>query len=205
MILKRLFRRLFPRQGATFLANEPRFADHDIGEWTYGHLHVAWWQKGGKLKIGRFCSLADGATIMLGGEHRTDWATTYAFPTLFEEAANTPGFPLLKGDVEIGNDVWIGRDALILSGITIGDGAVIGARSVVRKDVAPYAIVAGNPARFVGYRVEKELVRELLEIAWWNWPLDKIKEALPLLLATDIKAFVEKHREENPPKVEQDD
>lgn len=205
MLLKRLFRRLFPRTGATFLAQDARYSDHVIGEWTYGHLNVARWQKGGQLKVGRFCSFAEGVTIMLGGEHRTDWVTTYAFPTLFEEAANTPGFPLLKGDVNIGNDVWIGRDTLIMSGISIGDGAVIGARSVVRKDVAPYSMVAGNPARFVGYRVDKDLVDDLLAIAWWNWPLDKIKEALPQLLSTDIKEFVEKFGEGKPAKAEQAD
>ena len=127
---------------------------------------------------------------MLGGEHRTDWVTTYAFTHLFPEATGFKGHPRTKGDVVIGNDVWIGYEALILSGVRVGNGAVIAARSIVTRDVEPYSIVAGNPARHIRFRFDEAAVKALEEIAWWDWPMDKIKEAWPLLLADDVKAFI---------------
>jgi acetyltransferase-like isoleucine patch superfamily enzyme len=101
-----------------------------------------------------------------------------------------PGLPHTKGDVVIGNDVWIGQDALILSGVQIGNGAAIAARSVVKEDVLPYSIVAGNPAQHIKFRFSKSVIRDLQSIAWWNWPLPKIEEAWPLLLSSDIETFI---------------
>ncbi|HEX5127349.1 MAG TPA: CatB-related O-acetyltransferase, partial [Rhodocyclaceae bacterium] len=131
---------------------QQRYPQYSIGRGTYGDdLLVRNWNEGTTLRIGNYCSIAAGVKIYLGGEHRTDWVTTYPFSALWPEAAHIEGHPRSKGDVTIGNDVWIGTEAMILSGVTIGDGAVIGARAVVSRDVPPYAIVAGNPASVVRY------------------------------------------------------
>lgn len=95
----------------------------------------------------------------------------------------------------IGNDVWIGVNACVLSGVRIGDGAVVGACSVVTRDVPPYAIVAGNPARLVRKRFDDETIEELLKIKWWDWDIERIKENLPLLLSENVKDFAEKNEE----------
>src|SRR5208283_2957437 len=104
-----------------------------------------------------FCSIAPNrVTIVLGGQHRPDWVSSYPFNDLFIEFKRFKGSPVSKGDVIIGNDVWIGLDAVILSGIKIGDGAVIGSNALVTKDVPPYAIVGGNPAKLIRYRFDEE-------------------------------------------------
>jgi acetyltransferase-like isoleucine patch superfamily enzyme len=130
---------------------------------------------------------------MLGGNHRVDWVTTYPFNVLFPEGRSFKGHPHSKGDVIVGHDVWIGTDALILSGVKIGNGAVVGARSVVARSVAPYAVVAGNPARVVRLRFPEEQIRELERIAWWDWPIEKIQAAWPLLLSSNLDGFLERH------------
>ncbi len=124
-----------------------------------------------------------------------DWVTTYPFSEFFPEARRFSGHRPSKGNVVIGNDVWIGLGALILSGIEIGDGAVIAAHSVVAKNVEPYSIVGGNPAQHIRYRFSDVQVRKLEAIAWWNWPLDKIEKAWPLLLSDDIDAFITEYRD----------
>jgi acetyltransferase-like isoleucine patch superfamily enzyme len=192
-VVDRLRRKLAPSRAPEplLMADNPRFAAHKIGRGTYGSPQVLSWRDGTALEIGSFCSISDSVTIMLGGEHRTDWVTTYPFSQLYPEAEGFKGHPHTKGDVLIGNDVWIGYGALILSGVRIGNGAVVAARSVVRTNVEPYSIVAGNPSRHVRFRFDEESVNALEEIAWWDWPLDKIKEAWPLLLDGDVKAFID--------------
>jgi len=110
---------------------------------------------------------------------------------------STPGAPDTKGDVEIGNDVWIGTEAFILSGVKIGNGAVIGARCVVSRDVPPYAIMVGNPARIARYRFSEDQIRDLLKIAWWDWPVAKIKEATSLLLDSQVDKFIAQYKKDN--------
>ena len=145
----------------------------------------------GSVRIGSFCSIASGVEILTGGNHRTDWVSTFPLNVVFgTDAAWTDGHPTSKGDVNIGNDVWIGFGAKILSGVTIGDGAVVGAASLVSRDVRPYAIVAGNPAREVRRRFSDEHVEELLRIQWWNWPADVIAERIPLLSSDRIDDFL---------------
>jgi len=175
-----------------YLARNPAFSEYNIGDWTQGCLRVRSLSKGKKLnlRIGRFCCFAEGSTILLGGERRVDWVTTFAFV----KGEPFPGAFDRNGNVVIGNDVLVGEDALILSGITIGDGAVIGARSLVRRDVPPYAIVAGNPGRVAGFRFDKETIKDLLEIAWWDWPPERIEEAFPLLFSNDVAAFIKKYK-----------
>jgi len=172
----------------------PNYAQHEIGDWTYGLPAVVCYGEGVKLKIGKFCSIADGVVFLLGGEHRMDMVTTYPLNAFFPFADNQTSHRKIKGDIIVGNDVWIGRNALILSGVTIGNGAVIGAGAVIAKDVAPYSVVVGNPAKRIRFRFHVDVIEELERIAWWDWPMAKIQESLPLLLSENIKGFVEKYR-----------
>jgi acetyltransferase-like isoleucine patch superfamily enzyme len=165
---------------------------YDIGAFTYGTPRVFGQAPGRKLKIGKFCSIAQEVTIALGGEHAVARASTYPFP-IFPRDWPEAGFLLpdelyafSKGDVVIGNDVWIGYGATILSGVTIGDGVIIGARAVVTKHVEPYAIVAGNPARLLRKRFDDPTISRLLEIRWWDWPIGKIKANMTAIVDTDI-------------------
>ncbi len=192
--LRRLRSLLFPPEVApVFMAENPRYAGYHIGRGTYGHPEVVAWDAAGNLTIGRYCSIAAGVTILLGGEHRPDWVTTYPFNVLEGRAVKYKGHPTTKGDVRIGNDVWIGRAATILSGVTIGDGAVIGAGSVVAKSVEPYSIVVGNPGRRVRYRFPPETITLLLAIGWWDWPQEEIEAAWPLLLSSNVSEFVARY------------
>jgi acetyltransferase-like isoleucine patch superfamily enzyme len=125
------------------------------------------------LRIGKYCSIAPDVRIFLGDEHRTDWVTTFPF--------QVEGNRKSKGDVLIGNDVWIGFGATILSGVEIGDGAVIGARAVVAKDVKPYEIVAGNPARHIRFRFDKYAIELLLKLKWWDLPENEVQALIPML------------------------
>jgi acetyltransferase-like isoleucine patch superfamily enzyme len=145
---------------------------------------------GAKLTIGKYCSIAEGVTILLGGNHRTDWVTTYPFNAMFGAFSSIGGHPQSRGDVKIGNDVWIGLDALILSGVTIHDGAVVGARSVVTHDVEPYTVVAGNPARECRKRFSDKQIAELVAIRWWDMPFEELTVSVPLLLSNRIDEFI---------------
>ncbi len=168
---------------------------YQIGEYTYGFPRVLSWGEGATLKIGRYCSIAEEVVILLGGEHRLDWVTTYPFSVVFPEARHIQGHPRSKGDVLIGNDVWLGQGAMILSGVTIGDGAVIAARSLVVGDIPPYAIAGGNPARVIRHRFAPEHIQALEAIQWWNWPRARVVAFLPLLLSGQIEAFIERAQE----------
>lgn len=167
---------------------------YEIGRYSWGHLTVSSRGPGTALTIGQFCSFAYGAHIILGGEHRADFVSTYRFPAYapFNEthlhlAEDTS---LTKGAVVVGNDVWLGHQTLVLSGVTIGDGAIIGAGSVVRHDIPPYAIVAGNPARVAGFRFPPEQIAALLQLKWWDWPIERISSHLDLFMSDDIAAFI---------------
>lgn len=117
--------------------------------------------------------------------------TTFPFNVLWTVGKQIVGHPHTKGDVEIGNDVWIGTESLIMSGVTIGDGAVIGARAVVTKNVRPYSVVVGSPAAVIKMRFDDRTIERLLAVKWWDWEDSRIEKALPMLLSNDIKTFLE--------------
>lgn len=161
-----------------------------IGEYTYGYPHIYLGGNKYHVYIGKFCSIAEGVKMIIGGEHRTDWITTYPFGCEIDGFQRNPAYSTAKGDIHIGNDVWIGMNATILSGITVGDGAVIGADSVISHDVGDYEIVAGNPAKHIRYRFTKDQIEALKMIRWWDWPIEKIKKFVPLLESSDINSFI---------------
>jgi len=149
---------------------------------------------GDRLIIGKYCALARGVKfIMNGANHKLDGFSTYPFQIFgngWEKV--TPQMPELpyKGDTVIGNDVWIGYEAVIMPGIRVGDGAIIAAKSVVVGDVASYTIVGGNPAKYIRQRFDDGTIRSLLKIAWWNWDMEKITNNLEKIVATDLEALI---------------
>ncbi|MEL7337903.1 MAG: CatB-related O-acetyltransferase [Planctomycetota bacterium] len=173
---------------------QQRFPEFEIGVGSYGEPVVNRFTPSDLLYVGKYCSFAKEVHILLGGEHRSDWVTTFPFSRTASEFSGYTGHPKSKGPVRIENDVWVGYRATILSGVTIGSGAVVGAGSVVTRSVPSYAIVAGSPAKVIGYRFDANTRETLLAIAWWDWPHDKIAEAMPLLLNSDIAAFIARYK-----------
>ena len=144
-----------------------------------------------RLRIGKFCSIACGAKfIFTSANHKLGSLSTYPFPLFFEEwdldKANLTDSWDNKGDIAIGNDVWIGYEAVVMQGVTIGDGAIIGARAVVTKDIPPYTIVGGVPAKPIRKRFSDEIISRLLEIKWWDWPDEKIKRNISAIQSGNI-------------------
>lgn len=143
------------------------------------------------VHVGAWCSIADDVEIMVGGNHRLDWVSTFPIRVIFNlPGALTDGHPATKGDVLIGSDVWIGRGSRILSGVAVGDGAAIGAYSVVTKDVRPYAVVVGVPAREVKRRFTNNQVDALLRIRWWEWPTEKAIAEVAALNGGSVDEFI---------------
>jgi len=181
----------------TFFTRE-QFPDEQIsiGAFTYGTPHVKNYDQKTKLYVGKYCSFAAQVTILLGGEHRIDYATTYPFsdiPSPWPEAEKITDMTYSKGDVLIGNDVWIGFGATILSGVRIGDGVVIGAGALVSASVKPYSVVGGNPAKTLKMRFDEETVSRLLKLAWWQWSEDKVRANIHLLCDSDMNSLLEAH------------
>lgn len=171
---------------------DPRVA---VGRFTYGSPRFMLWTPDERIGIGAFCSIANDVTIFGGGEHHGEWVSTFPVRIAFGLASvGEEQNPTSKGPTTIGNDVWIGHGATILSGVRIGDGAIIGARALVAKNVEPYQVVAGNPARPFKKRFTDAQIRALCEIAWWDWPLERIREHADLLNDSDVDAFIARAR-----------
>lgn len=170
----------------------------ESGRHTYGlnNIELFGTYESDKIIIGNFCSIARDLKILLNSDHRTDWVTTYPFgnvsPTPFTLFTGE-GHPKSNGDVVIGNDVWVGAFVTIRSGVTIGDGAVIATNSHVVKNVEPYSIVGGNPAKHIKYRFNKDTIEKLLEISWWNWDDERIDRNSLLLCQPDIEKFIREY------------
>ncbi|MGW8703681.1 type B chloramphenicol O-acetyltransferase [Brevundimonas sp. NPDC055814] len=146
-----------------------------------------------RLIIGDFCSIGSGAAFIMAGNqgHRNDWASSFPFfymPEVPHFAGAVDAFEK-AGDTVIGNDVWIGSEAIIMPGMKIGDGAVIGTRALVTRDVEPYAIVGGNPARVIRKRFDDDSIAMLMEMKWWDWDDERLGQAMPLLCSGDIAAL----------------
>jgi acetyltransferase-like isoleucine patch superfamily enzyme len=156
---------------------------HSYG--IYG-IQIKSWGEGAHLYVGSYCSLGANLKVYLGGNHRTDWITTFpfghmhndTFPSGRDHAAE---HPVSNGHVIIESDVWIGESTTIMSGIRVGSGSVIAANSVVVKDVEPYSVVGGNPARLIKPRFPKEIIEQLLDLQWWNYSDDRVNSIVPLL------------------------
>lgn len=145
-----------------------------------------------KLKIGKFCSIACGAKFLFNSaNHTVKSLSTYPFPIFFEEwgldVKDITSAWDNKGDIVIGNDVWIGYEAVIISGVTIGDGAIIGTRALVTNDVPPYTIVGGVPAKQIRKRFPEEIISELLKLKWWDWTFKKISQNMEFIKNGDLK------------------
>ena len=176
-----------------------------VGDFTYiadsefeSHVtHLYPWNND-KLVIGKFCQIAAGVEfVMNGANHQMNAASTFPFYTLagWDMKAPAPADMPFKGDTIIGNDVWIGQNATILPGVHIGDGAIIGASSVVGSDVEPYTIVAGNPAQFIRKRFDEELTNLMLEWRWWDKPIEEINALIPVLTSSDLTEVKKKVKE----------
>lgn len=159
-----------------------------------------------KLIIGKFCSIACGARFLFNSaNHKMKSLSTYPFPLFFEEwnldKKNVTTSWDNKGDIIIGNDVWIGYEAVIMAGVTIGDGAIIGTRAVVTKDVPPYTIVGGIPAKIIRKRFSDEIISKLLEIKWWDWEKNRIQNNIEKIKSGDIERLkcnkIDRRKEKN--------
>ena len=205
-------RKIYPRSGdreIVYLRDVVESPNIEVGEYTFYHDFVHdprefaknnvlyhYPVNGDKLKIGKFCSIACGAKFLFaGGNHALRSLSTYPFPIFFEEwgleGKNIRDAWDNKGDIVIGNDVWIGFEAVVLSGVTIGDGAIIGTRAIVTRDVPPYTIVGGVPARPIRRRFDDATIAKLEALQWWDWDPERIRQSLPAIQAGDIGALGE--------------
>lgn len=158
---------------------------------SYGHIHLISTGEGATCEHGAFCSFASNIRVMLGGHHALNYITTYPFGSINTNIFGTQTRTATnRGNVTIGNDVWIGDNATIMAGVVIGNGAVIGCNAVVTEDVEPYSVVAGNPGRFIRFRFSEEIIRELQDLRWWDLPLDIIQKIVPYLMSADIETNI---------------
>ncbi len=188
MTTARNARRFFARQVA-----EGRLT---VGRHSYGAPVVITARDSSvRVTIGNFCSIAEGVSFLCSGDHRTDWVSTFPFRIILGlPGAGQDGHPRLKGNVSVGHDVWIGHGAMILAGVSVGHGAVVAARSLVSRDVPPYAIVAGTPARVLRFRFPPDVVADLLATEWWHWDDQTIRERVADLCSSDVARFAKRYR-----------
>lgn len=171
-------------------AMQLRFPRHRIGRHSIGAPKLHDSGDGSRLEMGAFCTVGEGVHIFLGGEQPPEGITTFPFASHWPAPAASRSKGRSGGDVRIGNDVCIGFEAIIQAGVNIGDGAVIGMRAVVSKDVPAYAVVSGNPSQVMRFRFNETIIARLLKAQWWNWDDARISKVLPTLLGGDIDAFL---------------
>jgi len=191
VLSKSLSMRLLTREIITRSEINPPKGQVEIGKFSIGYPKILSWRTDDKLKAGKFCMFAHDVMILAGGEHDLKRVTCYPLKTSFHLSNKHSEDSENKGPVIIGNDVWIGAGAIILSGVTISDGVIVGAGSVVTRNIPPYAIVAGNPARIIRYRFSRKQIDQLQEIAWWNWGIDEIIANINYLYG-DVDTFITK-------------
>ena len=168
----------------------------DSEAWTYSNTKIQ-----PKLIVGKYTSIGAYAKFFLGGNHRYDWLTTYPFHVksihnnTFDALSDTvKGYPCTNGDIEIGNDVWFGENVTVMSGVRIGDGAVIAANSVITDNIDSYSIAGGNPARHIKYRFDRVMIKILLKIKWWDIEESQLNCLLPYLCSNDIDGFLKQYQ-----------
>lgn len=161
----------------------------NYGKHTYGNLI----RRGNmnNITVGSFCSIAVNVVVDSGFNHNPKWISTYPFNSNLQYGV--PHNVICKGDITIGSDVWIGEDTMIMSGVNIGHGSIVGARSIITKDIEPYSMVVGA-GRFVKKRFSDNQIESLLNIKWWEWEDEKIEEAAPLLMSENIDDFINKYK-----------
>lgn len=169
--------------------NDFRLPTDDVRQWLVPYMHP---KAPDKLIIGKFVQIAHGVQfITSSANHPMEGFSTYPFGVFGSPwAENYEVTWPNKGDTRVGNDVWLGHEALIMPAVSIGDGAIIASRSVVTKEVPPYTIVAGNPARIIRKRFDEQTIAQLLAIKWWDWPIEKINQHIKLIVACDIDALI---------------
>lgn len=173
----------------------------DRGTYFDRHVNIITWSEEYRVKLGKYNSIGRDCNFFLHANHRPDWITTTSqlwgpVTSQIADMHMRMGHPSCKGDIIVENDVWIGATSTIMSGVKISNGAVVGGGSVVTKDVPPYAIVAGNPAKVVKYRFTDEQIKKLLKISWWDWEEQKIRENGMTLWSDNIDKFIEEHYED---------
>ena len=200
--------KIYPREGdrqTVYLKEVVSDPNIEVGEWTIYNDFAAdpvdfernnvpyhYPVNGDRLVIGKFCSLACGARFLFNSaNHTLKSLSTYPFPIFWGEEWGIDKSEVAsawdnRGDIVVGNDVWIGYEAVIMAGVRIGDGAVIAARAVVTRDVPPYTIVGGVPAKTIRPRFDDRTAARLLELQWWNWPVEKIRANLPRIMRGEI-------------------
>jgi acetyltransferase-like isoleucine patch superfamily enzyme len=170
----------------------------DKGTYFDRNINIISWSDDYSINVGKYCSIGRDCNFFLHANHRPDWITTSSqlWGLVTPEIAEmhmSMGHPACKGNIIIGNDVWIGAKSTIMSGVKIGHGAIIGSTATVAKDVPPYAIVVGNPSKIIKYRFTKKQIDSLLKIAWWDWTDDRIKTESMDLWSDNIDNFIDKH------------
>lgn len=196
---KLIFLKNFIKSSNIFVGDYTYFDDRRHGPDKFEEYNVLYNYNVEKVKlvIGKFCAIAAETRFIMTGDHKLDAISTYPFPVFgngWEDAYAVCDLPV-KGDIIIGNDVWLGYDSLIKNGVTIGNGAIVATRAVVVKDVPAYSIVGGNPAKVLKMRFDDNTIERLQNIAWWNWPIEKISRHLKLICNLDIDKLELAHHE----------
>lgn len=192
---KLVFLKKFVKASNIYVGDYIYFDDSNNGPEKFEEYNVLYNYDFSKVKliIGKFCAIAAETRFIMTGDHKLDAISTYPFPIFkqgWESAFNVYDLPV-KGDIVIGHDVWLGYDCLVKNGVSIGNGAIVAARTVVIKDVPAYSIVAGNPAKVVKMRFDDQTIDRLQKIAWWDWDIEKINQNLSLLCHLDVDRLEE--------------